>query len=83
MTFVIRSDVPLPVSTRAPRGSKYPIAHLEVGECFLVPASELPSKGASSLRAAVGQYKKSSGSLAKFAIRTIVEDGSVGVWRVE
>lgn len=83
MTFVIRDDIPIPTVTRTLRGSKYPLVHLEPGECFIVPKDQLPSKGASSLRAAVGQFKKASGSEAKFIIRTIQEDGSVGVWRVE
>jgi hypothetical protein len=60
MTFVIRSDIPIPFATR---GSKYPIAHLEVGECFIVPADQLPPRGANSIRAAVASYKKSSKSV--------------------
>lgn len=82
MSFVIRNDIPVPTVTRTLRVSKYPLVHLEPGECFIVPKDQLPSKGASSLRAAVGQFKKTSGSEAKFVVRTI-EDGSVGVWRVE
>jgi hypothetical protein len=79
MTFVIRSDIPIPFATR---GSKYPIAHLEVGECFIVPADQLPPRGANSIRAAVASYKKSSKSESKFAVR-MMDDGSVGVWRKE
>lgn len=82
MEFVIRNDVPLPELSRSLRGSKYPIAYLEEGECFIVPAEHLPTKGANSLRSAVAQYKKSSKTEAKFAVRTL-PDGSVGVWRVE
>lgn len=82
MTFVIRNDLPVPTVTRGSRGSKYPLVHLEPGECFLVPKDQLPSKGANSLRAAVTSFKKTSGSEAKFVVRAL-GDGSVGVWRVE
>lgn len=82
MTYEIRNDIPLPASTRAYRASKYPIAYLEVGECFIVPASDIGERGAVPVRAAVAQYKKSRGSDAKFTVRRM-ENGDVGVWRFE
>lgn len=80
--FDIYSDLKMPVATRALRGSKYPLGVLDVGQCFVVPVESLPAKGASSIRAAIGQYRRSTGTDSKFSVR-VLEDGAVGVWRVE
>jgi len=78
MTFVIRSDIPIPL--RSARSSKYPFEHMEVGDSFVVPADAVPARGVASLRAAIAQFRKAKDNSTKFIARTL-DDGSVGVWR--
>lgn len=38
--FVVRSNVPVPVNTRAASASKYPLDSLEVGQSFFIPGAK-------------------------------------------
>lgn len=81
MTFVLDSDIPVPVRT-APGGrragsSKYPFSIMEVGQSFLVPGDVK----AATIRSAVGAYqKRSEDKEAKFSVRAVAD--GVRVWRV-
>lgn len=83
--FVVRYDVPLPPVTRSgafkPRGSKYPLAQLEVGGSFAIePKRRL------AVRSAINNFLKTHPT-HKFATRVYVDEETnetvAGVWRVE
>jgi len=80
MSFTIEQDVPTPAGR-----SKYPFQEMEVGDSFFVPLEDetLAKRRAQSVRAQAGRFGKING--VKFSIRTLDEDGQVGVrcWRVE
>lgn len=76
--YKIVDDLPLPETKK---GSKYPFAQLEVGQAFIIPADAVPSKGLPCVRAAAAAYRKRSGEKVKLTAR-MLEDGSVGVWRL-
>jgi hypothetical protein len=80
MSFVIETDVPAPAGR-----SKYPFAEMDLGDSFFVPLEDetVANRRAQSVRAQAGRFGKLNG--VKFSIRTLDEDGQVGVrcWRVE
>lgn len=80
--FEIRSDLPIPAAASNPRNSKYPLAQLEPGQCFVIPADEVPAKGISSIRAAIYKFRADKGKARQFQ-PALLENGDVGVWRVE
>ena len=80
MAFEIVENLEMPAVVRGPRGSKYPFAQLDVGQAFVIPAGEVPSKGLVSVRAAINGFRASYGKDRKFTPR-LLEDGAVGVWR--
>lgn len=73
--FVIEKDIPLPVSRAVgrPRGSKYPVVHMQVGDSFVVPG-----RSQKQVSAAVRTEAKKHG--VKLSTRKL--DGGVRVWRV-
>lgn len=84
MTYKIYSNIPVPSDARVHRSRKYPFNEMYVGDCFVVPADDLPPKGIGSIKAAVYAYKRSKDVVAKdkrFVVREI-EHGDVGVWRI-
>ena len=84
MTYVIHNNIPVPADVRSTRASKYPFRELRVGECFLIPAEDIPPKGIGSVKAAVYAYKSAKRNDAKskrFVVREI-DHGDIGVWRI-
>lgn len=81
MNFVIESGVPVPKRQGGRTGSKYPFAHLNPGESFLVPHGEDKQVGAGTVRSAAGAFSKRNPGAGKFIIRAV--DGGVRVWRAE
>lgn len=80
MQFTIEADVPMPKRQGGRTGSKYPFAHLNPGESFLVPHGE-KEVGVGTIRSAAGAYNKRNPGSGKFAIRAV--EGGVRVWRTE
>lgn len=78
VTFTIESGIPIPKRAAGRSGSKYPLAHLDVGDSFLVPE---PVKAA-TLRSAVGAFIKRNPDFGKFAVRA-ESHGGHRVWRTE
>jgi hypothetical protein len=71
------------------RGSKYPLADLRAGTDDAIVLEGLDSKkDHSKLSSAVANFRKATGSKAKFSIRsfTVNEDGvektKVGLWKI-
>ena len=86
MNFQIETGVPVPKRTAGRTGSKYPFGHLEVGQSFLVPASDEDTeatiaKKVGTLRSAIGAFNKRNPGHGKFAVRPVAE--GVRVWRTE
>lgn len=71
------------------RGSKYPLADLKAGsdECIMLDGID-SKKDHSKLSSAVANFRKATGSKAKFSIRTVtfevdgVAKTQVGVWKI-
>lgn len=82
MTYAIRTDVPLPKSSRGSRTPKYPFAQLGVGHSFFVPR---PADAAVDQRTALQRMQRAcvlatkQHAPAKFAAR--IDGDGVGVWR--
>lgn len=70
MTYVIRNDIPLPISYR-----KYPFALMGVGDSI-----EIAAEDRDRAAAAVHSYSKKHGM--KFTLRK-THDGSFRCWRTE
>lgn len=84
MTYTIYNNIPVPADGRGNRASKYPFNELRVGECFLIPAEDVPPKGISSVKAAVYAHRSAKNNDAKgkrFVVREI-DHGDIGVWRI-
>lgn len=79
MTFDIEKGVPLPEPPqRGRKGSKYPLADMQVGDSFLVPTMK-PEERRQSLYQLVNTKGRAMGR--KFVVR--VADKGVRVWRTE
>jgi hypothetical protein len=76
--YTILDDLPVPERTRK---SKYPFAEMEVGQAFVIPSDAVPAKGLASVRASITGYKKRSVGPSKLIAR-MLDDGSIGVWKV-
>lgn len=93
-TIVIERNIPIPARESnlrgRPRGSKFPLDKLEVGDSFAIPLGEYrkykKSKygsyvGEASLRAVTYNYKKANPG-KDFTVRLIPADKTVRVWRI-
>jgi hypothetical protein len=73
----------IPKQKRPPRESKYPFSSLAVGEAFTVTGDTIPSKGATSIRAAAASYRNAQG-VPEHRFKVLTDDsGTVTVWRVK
>jgi hypothetical protein len=81
--YEIRDDLPIPAKTRVVtlRGSKYPFAQLNIGQSFVVPVTDVPLKGAISIRAAAYNFKRTTGFKGAFLVKAD-DAGNVAVWRI-
>ncbi len=77
MMIEIDKDVPITKVVRTSMGSKYPFAHMEVGDSFAVVGD--PRKTAANLRNLAGRFAKDNGT--KFTVRLTAEGARC--WRLE
>lgn len=75
--------LPLPEEHRG-RPSKYPIASLKRGECFMVPANGRCRQTLmrNRLMGALNAFKNYNHSRATFSVRISNDGKSIGVWRI-
>lgn len=78
MTAQIKIEKGIPVPSKGRKSRLYPLADMQVGDSFFAPGRVVQQ-----LTAAVARPAKIMG--AKFACRTVTENGVKGVrvWRVE
>ncbi|MEY2680656.1 MAG: hypothetical protein RL661_887 [Pseudomonadota bacterium] len=80
--YQLVDNLPVPRATRRLKHGKYPLAAMQPGQAFIIPADNMSKSGIKSVRSYVGAFRRSPDQLGKkFAIRQL-EDGNVGVWRV-
>lgn len=81
MQIHIEHNIPMPGHSLQSRSSIYPLAAMEVGDSFFVPANETKKPGA--LQASLGGKARAwalrNRNGHKFATRQV--DGGVRVWR--
>jgi hypothetical protein len=89
MSYQIEYDIEVPPkSIRKPRKMLYPLASMDVGASFFVPAGDNPKAKMSSVRQTVHHYSRrmaESGNKVMFVTRSVIEDETLGirVFRVE
>jgi len=88
-TEIVRG-LPMPPKKRKPRELpprevKYPLEQLDVGDCLIVPAADMPKGGRTSLRTAVSNYvrRHGKGTNAKYEVRPLPDSDDFGVWRIQ
>ena len=79
MTYKIDKDIPIPITKRRGRPTKYPFAKMDVGDSVFFPGERI--KG----NAYMAAINYASGRDVRFKSRTVIEDGVEGirVWRVK
>lgn len=82
--FVIEDDVPMPVQRRSNRPIPYPLAEMQVGQSFFVPATpdvlDL-AKYRANVSSRVSQCKKRLELDSTFVVGVELERNGVRVWR--
>lgn len=64
------------------RRGKYPLEDLNVGDAIVLAPEEVTKWTAASLSSVARNYVQRNASSHRFAVRKL-EDGAVGIWRVE
>lgn len=85
MSFTIEKDKAIPTATGASKPARYPFGQMEIGDSFLVPASDEP--GCKNVSSAASRFANATGPEWRFISRTMTveKDGEAGVrvWRVD
>jgi hypothetical protein len=70
-----------PIEGNWGRRTKYPLADMEVGDSFLVPAEDNPSRN--GLYGAIRCFRNKEGNGDKMFSCKSVKDGGIRCWRVK
>lgn len=81
--FTIEKGIPIPNSYRKGAPNKYPFSQMEVGDSFFVPYKDHDDyvRLTKTIHSAFVYYKKTLEH--KHAMRKIVQENGIRVWRTE